>query len=106
MSQYYVYVYIDPRNFEKFHFGKSKGSRKEEHLFEESESSKVKRIKQIKDGSLTPIIRVIAKDLSEEEALLIEKTLLRKLGSTTIDVSTGHFPNNFRPRNTLHLELS
>ena len=30
VSQYYVYVYIDPRNFEEFYFGKGKGSRKED----------------------------------------------------------------------------
>ena len=29
MNSYYVYVYIDPRNFEEFYFGKGKGSRKE-----------------------------------------------------------------------------
>ena len=27
-SEYYVYVYIDPRNFEEFYYGKGKGKRK------------------------------------------------------------------------------
>ncbi len=26
MNDYYVYVYIDPRNFEEFYFGKGRGS--------------------------------------------------------------------------------
>ena len=28
---YYVYVLIDPRNFEEFYYGKGKGSRKDVH---------------------------------------------------------------------------
>jgi len=28
MDDYYVYVYIDPRNHEEFYYGKGKGSRK------------------------------------------------------------------------------
>lgn len=31
-SEYYVYVYIDPRNFEEFYYGKGKGLRKNAHL--------------------------------------------------------------------------
>ena len=76
MSEYYVYVYIDPRNFEEFYYGKGKGSRKDAHLFEDSDSEKSKRIKAIKKEGLEPIIRVIARGLSEHDALLVEKTLL------------------------------
>lgn len=32
MDDYYVYVYIDPRNYEEFYYGKGKGSRKNAHL--------------------------------------------------------------------------
>ena len=28
MEDYYVYVYIDPRNFEEFYFGKGRGTGK------------------------------------------------------------------------------
>jgi uncharacterized protein len=73
---YYVYVYIDPRNFEEFYYGKGCGSRKDAHLFDESDSAKSRRIQEIKKAGLTPIIRVIVRDLSEAEALLVEKTLL------------------------------
>lgn len=31
-SDYYVYVYIDPRNYEEFYYGKGKGNRKDAHL--------------------------------------------------------------------------
>lgn len=59
-SDYYVYVYIDPRNFEEFYYGKGRGSRKEAHLFEAGDSPKIKRIAEIRAVGITPIVRVIA----------------------------------------------
>jgi len=106
MSEYYVYVYIDPRNFEEFYYGKGKGSRKDDHLFEDSDSEKAKRIKAIKIEGLEPIIRVIARGLSEHDALLVEKTLLWKLGNQLTNVSSGHYSKNFRPHDTLYKKLS
>jgi hypothetical protein len=49
---------------------------------------------------------VIARGLTESEALLVEKTLLWKLGKWTTNIAPGHFADNFRPNNTLHKELS
>ena len=106
MNNYYVYVYIDPRNLEEFYFGKGKGSRKDAHLSATGDSDKVRRIAAIKKAGLTPIIRVIARGLSEHDALLVEKTLLWKLGRQLTNVSSGHYAKNFRPHNTAHLELS
>lgn len=105
-NDYYVYVYIDPRNLEEFYYGKGKGSRKEAHLNDISDSLKAKRIAAITKEGLEPIIRVIAKDLTEREAFLIEKTLLWKLGKGMTNIATGHFADKFRPHNTLHKELS
>jgi len=106
VADYYVYVYIDPRNFEEFYYGKGHDSRKEAHLFEQSDSAKAKRIQAIRKEGLEPIVRVIARGLAEEEALLVEKALLWKLGKLTTNVATGHFAEKFRPHNTLHKELS
>lgn len=103
---YYVYVYIDPRNHEEFYYGKGKGSRKVAHLSDRSDSEKAKRIADIRKQGLEPIIRVIARGLTQGEALLVEKTLLWKLGKWTLNVATGHFAKKFRPNNTLHKELS
>jgi uncharacterized protein len=103
---YYVYVYIDPRNFEEFYYGKGQGSRKDAHLHDRERSSKTKRIRDIKREGLEPIIRVIARGLSEQEALLVEKTLLWKLGKWTTNIAPGHFAREFRPHNTLHKRLS
>lgn len=105
-NEYYVYVYIDPRNFEEFYYGKGKGNRKEAHLKDESKSEKSIRIKSILSEGLKPIIKVIAKDLTENEAFLVEKTLIWKLGNNLTNVSSGHFAEKFRPHNTLHLNLS
>lgn len=76
MPDYYVYVYIDPSNHEEFYYGKSAGSRKDAHLGDRSDSEKTKRIADIHKAGQIPIVRVIARGLSESEALLVEKTLL------------------------------
>jgi len=106
MSNYYVYVYIDPRNFEEFYFGKGRGSRKNAHLSDASDTEKTRRIAAIRKVGLEPIIRVIVRNLSEHDALLVEKTLLWKLGRQLTNVSSGHYSDNFRPHNALHVELS
>jgi hypothetical protein len=84
---FYVYVYIDPRNFEAFYYGKGTGSRKNVHLSDQRDSEKVKRIKAIKKEGLEPIIKVIANGLTEKEALLVEKTLIWKLGRNLTNLS-------------------
>ncbi|MFA6166091.1 MAG: GIY-YIG nuclease family protein [Gemmatimonadaceae bacterium] len=106
MNSYYVYVYIDPRNYEEFYFGKGKGSRKEAHLTDTGDSEKTRRISAIRKAGLSPIIRVIARGLSEHDALLVEKTLLWKLGRQLTNKSSGHYSQNFRPHDTLHVDLS
>jgi len=75
-------------------------------LSDSSDSEKAKRIAAILKEGLQPIVRVIAKGLSEHDALLVEKTLLWKLGRQLTNVSSGHYASNFRPYNTLHLELT
>ena len=104
-EDYYVYVYIDPRNYDEFYYGKGKGNRKDAHLSDESDSEKAKRINDIKKAGLNPIIRVIVRDLTENQAFLIEKTLIWKLGRTLTNKSTGHFADKFRPQNTIYREL-
>jgi len=106
MQKYYVYVYIDPRNLEEFYYGKGKGSRKEAHLSDEGDSEKASRIREIRKAGLSPIIRVIASGLTQNEASLIETTLIWKLGKFTTNLASGHFSGKFRPHNKLHLELS
>jgi uncharacterized protein len=112
-NNYYVYVYIDPRNFEEFYYGKGIGDRKESHGKEahlkescEDAPEKIRRIKAIQKEGLEPIIKVIAKGLAQDQALLVEKTLIWKLGKNLTNISPGHFADKFRPHNTLHLNLN
>ncbi len=104
-SDYYVYVYIDPRNFEEFYYGKGTRDRKYAHLNDENDNEKTNRIKEIREAGLEPIIKVIAKDLTETEAFLVEKTLIWKLGRTLTNVSSGRFVDKFRPHNKMHMDL-
>lgn len=104
-QDFYVYVYIDPRNFEEFYYGKGKGKRKFSHLSDESSNEKTRRIKDIQKAGLQPIIKVIANKLTESQAFLIEKTLIWKLGNSLTNKSSGHFAEKFRPHNTIHLDL-
>jgi len=106
VHDYYVYVYIDPRNHEEFYFGKGRGSRKHAHLSDSSDTQKAKRIAVIHEAGLTPIVRVIARGLSEHDALLVEKTLLWKLGRQLTNIASGHYAENFRPHNMLHVEIA
>ncbi len=102
---YYVYVYIDPRNFEEFYYGKGKGNRKAAHLSDTNDTEKVRIINAIENEGLKPIIKVIAKNLTEKEALLVEKTLIWKLGKNLTNISSGQFADKFRPHNTFHEDL-
>ena len=105
MNDFYVYVYIDPRSYEEFYYGKGRGSRKLEHLTDGSDSEKARLIKDIRAEGLKPIIKVVAAGLTDDQALLVEKTLIWKLGRTLANKSSGHFAENFRPHRTLHLEV-
>lgn len=102
---YYVYVYIDPRSLEEFYYGKGKGSRRLAHLSEDSDSDKVARIRAIEQEGLLPIIRTVAAGLTEQEAHVIETTLIWKLGRGLTNKAAGRFVSRFRPHNTLHREL-
>jgi hypothetical protein len=105
LNRFYVYVYIDPRNLQEFYYGKGQGDRKLSHLTDVADSEKTRIIKEIKEEGLEPIIKVVARGLTEEQALLVEKTLIWKLGRNLANRSTGHFAQNFRPHETLHRDL-
>jgi len=104
-NDYYVYVYIDPRNNEEFYYGKGRGKRKIAHLQDEGESAKIKRIKEIQKEGEKPKIKVVASDLTEEQAYLVESTLLWKLGKNLLNKVAGNFASKFRPHDTLHKDL-
>jgi len=105
MEKYYVYVYYDPRNFKIFYIGKGKGKRKQAHLRDFSQSEKAKTIKDIQKEGLEPIVRVIANNLTEKEALLVESTLIWENFEALSNKVKGNYSKHFRPQNTLHKDI-
>ena len=53
-SNYYVYAYFDPRNYEVFYVGKGQGSRKNAHKPQKLGTGKERRIHEIKRAGLKP----------------------------------------------------
>ena len=104
-EDFYVYCYIDPRNLEEFYYGKGKGSMSLAHLLDQGKSEKTARIKQIRAAGVEPTIRIIATDLTEDQALLVETALIWKLGKWLTNENAGHYARKFRPQNTLHTKL-
>jgi hypothetical protein len=106
LTSHYVYAYYDPRNFKVFYIGKGIGKRKIAHLSDKAISEKTKIIKEIRGERLEPIIRVLAKDLTSDQALLVEKTIIWANYESLSNASTGAaFSSNFRPNNTLHKDI-
>jgi hypothetical protein len=104
-NSYYVYAYFDPRNYELFYVGKGKGNRKYAHLHDKSDKLKARRIADIRRSGVEPVIKTVAAGLQEDQAYLVEKALIWSLGKPLTNLSGGKFAGNFRPSNTLHLNL-
>ena len=105
LTNWYVYAYYDPRNFKMFYVGKGIGKRKFAHLDDKGDSKKTRIINKIKSEGIEPIIKVLAKDLTDDQAKLIEKTLIWSNYENLSNDSTGFYKDNFRPDNTLHKEI-
>ena len=101
----YVYAYFDPRNYEMFYVGKGKGSRKDAHRPNKVGTEKERQIHEIERAGLKPLIRIVAANLTEDQSLLVEKALIWRSGKWLTNLSSGHYADNFRPPNTLHLSL-
>ena len=95
-SNYYVYVYLDPRkvgeynflnyefNYEPFYVCKGKGNRCYKHLKETEDGTenliKYRKIKKILNDGLKPKIIKIAKNLNEDDAYSLETILIKTIG--------------------------
>lgn len=78
---YYVYLYINPTDGKIFYVGKGKGNRAFQHLTDETEHDKNKKIKEIREQGKEPIIEILIHGLEDEEiALKIEAGAIDLLG--------------------------
>ena len=103
---YYVYVYIDPRNHRPFYYGKGCNGRKESHLQNLNDlSKKSELIKTIRASGDEPVVRVIAANLTEEQAFFVEATLIWKDHHLLLNAVAGHYSEKFRPYDTLNQSL-
>jgi len=83
MNEYYVYALIDPRDKSIFYIGKGKGKRyldHEKNLKQEKNLDKAQLIKEILESGNNPAYKIIAENLDEESAFLLEKILVFRLG--------------------------
>ena len=105
-NEFYVYVYLDPRkcgdfkygefefNYEPFYVGKGKEYRYKRHLTEShlnDKSHKSNLIKKLIKFGDYPDIIIVKNHLSENEALELEKDLIRIIGR--YDEKTGPLTN-------------
>lgn len=96
IGPYYVYVLVDPRDDLIFYVGKGTGQRLLAHGYEAllqadpgPRSGKVARIREVRNAGYEPRIDVVRHGLTEQEALLIEASLIDCVGKLTNKVA-GH----------------
>jgi uncharacterized protein len=87
-SDFYIYIYIDPRTDTVFYVGKGRLERVNRHIMQArdySNSSYSKKpivtyIRELWDQNLEPVIQMYAENLTEEESFKIETKLIRDIG--------------------------
>jgi hypothetical protein len=76
---HYIYLYIDPRDNSVFYIGKGKDNRAFDHLKDQKENEKVRRIEDIRDSGHEPVIEILVHGISSDETI-------RKIEAAAIDL--------------------
>ena len=88
---YYVYVYSDPDTLQPFYIGKGKGNRCFNHLFQEGDTEKIKKIQELKEQGKMPIIEILIFGVDEETALKVEAAAIDLIGIENLtNIQKGH----------------
>ena len=77
---FYVYGYVDPRDESIRYIGKGSGDRALAHMKDRSDSDKTRWINSLDQIGKSPRIDILARNLSEKQALKIERTLIDAIG--------------------------
>ena len=77
---YYVYIYTNPLDNTIFYVGRGTGNRVLSHLNDESESDKVKKIKEIRAAGKGPRMEILRHGLDKETAIKIEASVIDAIG--------------------------
>jgi len=76
----YVYSYSDPDTKIPFYIGKGQGNRCFQHMEDQSESEKVKKLKELQENNKKPLVELLRYGLTDNEASLLEATLIDFVG--------------------------
>jgi hypothetical protein len=102
LLKYFVYVLIDPRNYEIFYVGKGQGFRNFDHKSGEEKQKEIK-IKEIENAGFELITKIIGRYETEKEAFSVESTLIKWVyGKENLtNVVFGHGHSLIRPHSHL-----
>lgn len=78
--KFYVYSYSDPDTKLPFYIGKGQGNRCFDHLMDQTDSKKVKKIQELHKNQKEPVIELLRYGLNNNEATLLEAALIDFVG--------------------------
>jgi hypothetical protein len=76
----YVYIYSDPDTQEPFYIGKGQSNRCFQHIEDQSESAKIKKLIELEKNNKKPLIELLRYGLTDSEASLLEAALIDFVG--------------------------
>ena len=87
----YVYIYSDPDTHEVFYIGMGQGNRAFDHLEEQGDSAKNKKIRSLLRKGKPPVIEILKSGLDRETALIVESAAIDLLSTSKLtNVQSGH----------------